>query len=329
MNNKKIISIIIFLIILSIIIFILKKFNYVEYEKNYFYLDTMINVKITTNKSNVDNVFEEIDYLYSTYNKLADKYNSYDNIINVYYLNEVLKNNEEVKIDSRLSALINEGIKYYDITNGYINIASGNLIDVWKKYIDLQEGLPTKEELDVNINITDITLNNDIYSKKNDVTIDLGSYTKGYVTELVGSYLESIGINNYIIDAGGNIKVGMPYKKDNFKVGIIDPINNNDIFTKVNVKNKSVVTSGDYQRYYEYNGVRYNHIINPYTKYPSSIYKSVTIVSNNSFLADIYSTYLFLLDIDKGLEIANNNTDIEAIWYIDNENIIKSDNFSY
>ena len=331
MSNKKILSIFIFLILLAGIIFLLKKVNYIDYEKNYFYLDTMINVKLKSNKSSkdIEEIFNEIDYLYSTYNTLADRYNSYDNVVNIYYINEILKDNEEVVLDSKLSTLINEGIKYYEITNGYINIASGNLISVWKDYINKGEGIPTNEELNVNTSISDIKLVGNTLTKTNNVKLDLGAYTKGYVTELVGNYLESLGIKNYIIDAGGNIKTGTPYKKDNYLVGVVNPENTKDIFIKLNINNKSVVTSGDYQRYYEYNGVRYNHIINPYTKYPANNFRSVTVICNDSFKADVYSTYLFLLDLEQGLDIVNKTPDIDAIWYIDSENIIKSDGFNY
>jgi thiamine biosynthesis lipoprotein len=73
----------------------------------------------------------------------------------------------------------------------------------------------------------------------------------------------------------------------------------------------------------------YNHIINPITKYPSNYMKSVTVVGKSSILADIYSTYLFLLPVEDGLKIVNNNPDIEAIWYVDKDNIVRSDNFNY
>jgi len=331
-KNNKIVSIIIFLFVLAGILFVLQKINYVKYEKNYFYLDTYINVRLYSNKTKeeVNEIFEEIDYLYSEYHKLTDKYNSYDDVINVYYLNEVLENDVEVELDARLSKLINLGLEYYDKTDGYINIASSNLIDIWKDYIEKEEGIPSNYELDsVNVDISDITLNGSVYCKTNDIKIDLGSYAKGYITELVGNYLEEVGIDKYLIDAGGNIKVGKAYKKDNYSIGIQNPIDTSNVFTKLNVNNLSIVTSGDYQRYYEYDGIRYNHIINPFTKYPGNNFKSVTVVSKSSFLADIYSTYLFLIDLDKGLEIVNNNDEIEVIWYIDEENIIKSDNFNY
>ena len=331
-KKNKILSIIIFLFILAFVLLIIKRVSYVKYEKNYFYLDTYISVRLYSNKTQkeVDEIFNEIDYLYSEYHMLTDKYNSYDGIVNVYYLNEILEDNEEIEIDSRLSNLINEGLKYYEITEGYINIASSNLIDVWKTYSENKDGLPNNSELEsVNINISDISLNGNIFSKKNGIKIDLGAFAKGYITELVGNYLEDIGIDKYLIDAGGNIKVGNNYKKDNYLIGIQNPVDTNKIFTKLNVNNLSIVTSGDYQRYYEYEGIRYNHIIDPYTKYPSSKFRSVTVVSKNSFLADIYSTYLFLIDLDEGLEMVNSNDDIEAIWYIDNDNVVRSNNFNY
>lgn len=332
LKENKILSIIIFLFIVAIFLFIIKKINYVKYEKNYFYLDTYINVRFYSNKpkEEVEEIFDEIDYIYSEYHKLTDKYNSYDGIINIYYLNEILKDNEEIEIDSRLSKLIDEGIKYHEITSGYINIASSNLIDIWKSYIEKEEGTPNQQELNnANININDISLNGNTYSKNNGIKLDLGAFAKGYITELVGNYLEELNINKYLIDAGGNIKVGYNYKKDNYVIGIQNPIKTNEIFTKLNINNLSVVTSGDYQRYYEYNDIRYNHIIDPYTRYPASKFKSVTVVSKNSFLADIYSTYLFLIDLEEGLNVVNNNKDIEAIWYIDENNIVKSNNFNY
>ena len=189
--------------------------------------------------------------------------------------------------------------------------------------------MPSNKELDVNINIDDIKLDNNKYTKYNDIKLDLGGIAKGYVTELVGNYLEDNNINNYIINAGGNVKVGKAYNKEYYVVGITNPDNTSNIFTKVNINNLSVVTSGNYQRYCDIDNIRYSHIINTITKKPSNYMKSVTVITKSSLLADIYSTYLYLLPVDKGLEVVNNNNDIEAIWYIDKDNIVRSDNFNY
>lgn len=292
-------------------------------------MDTYINVKVNSVKSKkeIDKVFDDIDYLYSSYHKLTDRYNEYEGVVNVYYLNEILGDSEYVEIDSRLSDIIEVGIEFYDKSNGLFNIASGNLTSIWKNFIDVCDVIPSN--FDVNTNINDIVLDNNIYTKYNDVKLDLGGISKGYVTEIVGNYLEDVGIDSYIINAGGNVKVGSAYDKDSYVVGITNPDSTSSIFTKVNINNLSVVTSGSYQRYCEIDGNLYSHIINPVSKYPSNYMKSVTVISESSSIGDIYSTYLYLFPVEEGLEVVNNTPGIEAIWYIDKDNIIRSDGFDY
>jgi len=322
---KKIITILsVFLVILFILIFYLKKDK--EYSKNMFYLDTFINVKIYTNKnkSKVDKIFDKIDKIYDKYDKLANAYKQYDNIINVYYLNNVLKENEEVYLDSELASLITYGINVYEKTDGYVNIALGNVTSIWKKYQELKTGLPTYLELNQNININDIIIEDNKFMKKSDIKLDLGAIAKGYITEIVGNFLEKEGFNKYLINAGGNVKLGNHYT-DKYVIGLEDPIDQNKIYQKLNLENKSIVTSGDYQRYYKVDGIRYHHIINPKTLYQENYYKSVTVITSDSALADVMSTYLFLLPLENALDVVNKNDDIEAIFYIDNMNIIKSE----
>ena len=306
---KKILIVILLLVLVSLILLFIDKSSYKDYTRNYFYFDTYINVKVNTVKSEreMNDIFNDIDYLYDSYHKLTDAFDSYDGIVNVYYLNNNLNNNENIEIDTRLANIIKLGIDFYDTTDGLFNVAAGNLTIKWKEFIGSCDNLPSMEELNVNTNINDIKLDGNNYSKSNDVKLDLGGIAKGYVTELVGRYLEENDIHSYIINAD----------------------NKDDMFTKVKVNNLSIVTSGSYQRYCTLDGINYNHIINPITKYPSNYMKSVTVVGKSSILADIYSTYLFLLPVEDGLKIVNNNPDIEAIWYVDKDNIVRSDNFNY
>ena len=328
---KKLLIVILLLVLVSLILLFIDKSSYKDYTRSYFYFDTYINVKVNTVKSEreMNDIFNDIDYLYDSYHKLTDAFDSYDGIVNVYYLNNNLNNNESIEIDTRLANIIKTGIDFYDITDGLFNVAAGNLTIKWKEFIDSCDKLPHMEELNVNTNINDIKLDGNNYSKSNDIKLDLGGIAKGYVTELVGRYLEENDIYSYIINAGGNVMVGKAYNKDTFLVGITNPDNKDDMFTKVKVNNLSIVTSGSYQRYCTLDGINYNHIINPITKYPSNYMKSVTVVSKSSMMADIYSTYLFLLPVEDGLKIVNNTPDIEAIWYIDKDNIVRSDNFNY
>ena len=315
---KKLLIVILLLVLVSLILLFIDKSSYKDYTRSYFYFDTYINVKVNTVKTEkkMNDIFNDIDYLYDSYHKLTDAFDSYDGIVNVYYLNNNLNNNENIEIDTRLANIIKTGIDFYDITDGLFNVAAGNLTIKWKEFIDSCDKLPNMEELNVNTNI-------------NDIKLDLGGIAKGYVTELVGRYLEENDIYSYIINAGGNVMVGKAYNKDTFLVGITNPDNKDNMFTKVKVNNLSIVTSGSYQRYCTLDGINYNHIINPITKYPSNYMKSVTVVSKSSMIADIYSTYLFLLPVEDGLKIVNNTPDIEAIWYIDKDNIVRSDNFNY
>jgi len=294
-------------------------------------MDTYTSIKInsTKGKKDIDRIFDDIDYLYSSYHKLTDSYNGYDDLVNVYYLNEVLKDSEGIVLDRRLLDIIKIGIDYYDKTDGLFNIASGNLIRVWKEFISDCTKIPNSNELDVNINISDIRIDDDMFTKYNGVKLDLGAIAKGYVVELISNYLEDSGISSYVINAGGNVKVGKAYDKESFVIGITDPNSISDIFVKLNINNLAVVTSGSYQRYCVLDDINYNHIINPISKKPSNYFKSVSVVSRDSTLSDIYSTYLFLLPVDVGLEVVNNTDGIEAIWYIDMDNIVRSDGFDY
>lgn len=291
-------------------------------------MDTHIEVKLyDVSKSKASKLLKEIDNIYSEYHKLTDRYYSYDDLINVYYLNNTLGINESIEIPSKLSDVINYGIEAYDDTNGYINIALGNVIDVWNKYRDEGKSVPkTYELINLNTDIKSIGLKDNIYTKSKDVKLDLGAYAKGYVTEIVAKYLEDNGCYKYLINAGGNVRVGKTYKSSKYLVGIEEPFNTSNIYDKLLVENMSVVTSGSYQRYYEVDGVIYNHIINPKTLFPDNYTKSVTVVTKDSAKADILSTYLFLLPIEDGINLVNSLDDVEAIWYADE--IYYSENFN-
>lgn len=301
----------------------------VEHSKNIMKMDTYISIKLYSKNKKVDKILNDVESIYNKYDILADAYTKYDNVINVYYLNNVLEVNKEVIISKELADLIQYGIDVYNNTNGLVNIAMGNVTGVWKKYINEGTEVPSEKELNnLNININDIVLEGNKFLKKSDVKLDLGAIAKGYVTEEVGNYLESKKIDKYLINAGGNVKVGKSYKDGKYVIGIENPNDTNKMYKKINVENKSVVTSGDYQRYYEVNGIRYNHIINPKTRFPANNVKSVTIICDNSKDADMYSTYLFLLPLEEALNYVNNKDNLEAVFYVNEDNIITSKGFS-
>lgn len=299
-----------------------------EITKNIFAMDTYIQVKLYKNTNTNKDILENINNMYLEYDKLCDMYNQYDNVVNVYYLNEILENDKEITIDKKLSELIKYSLESYNKTDGYFNPAIGNITLMWHNYLQNSK-VPKEEELSNSgsTNIEDIILTDTTYKKKNNVKLDLGGICKGYTTQVAGDYLELLGIKSYLINAGGNVKVGSHYNNDKYTIGIQDP-STNDILTKVYGENISVVTSGDYQRYYEVEGIKYNHIINPKTNTPSNQNTSVTIITPSSSYGDIMSTYLFMQDKDTILKIVDNTPDIEAIIVDKKGNITKSKGFT-
>lgn len=304
---------------LFLMVFITGCNNKKMYKTSFMYMDTYIEIKIyDVDKDNAKKYLDTAKNMYKEYHELTDRYNEYDNIYNLYYINNILKVNEEIQIDDRLKDLIEYGIKMYKDTDGYINIAMGNVIDVWKSYREEGVDVPkTYELMNKNININNISLDANKFKKKGNIKLDLGAYAKGYVTEEVGKYFEKNNINKYLINAGGNVKVGTKYNISKYNIGLEEPFNTENIYKTLSVENVSIVTSGSYQRYYKVNDVIYNHIINPKTLYPENYTKSVTVITKDSAYADILSTYLFLLPIEDGINLVNSLDNVEAIWYAD------------
>ncbi len=324
MKNKKLIILIAFLIIFILIGFFLINIKK-EYETNMYYMDTYIYVKLYS-KKDASEVLQTIDNIYKQYHKLTDRYNHYEGITNVYdiYHNDLTIN--ELEIDSKLYEMLKYA-KDWELKYPKFSIEIGKTIDVWKKYRDSGTGVPTTQELEETRNYSKLVLLDSNKILNNHPNLDLGAISKGYTTEIVGKYLESIGITDYLINAGGNVKVGNSYKKENYRIGIQSPIENQDLMTVINGNNISVITSGGYERNYEYNGTIYHHIIDPDTLYPSNNMKSVTVVTKDSALGDILSTTLFLTSIEEGKEIIK-DYDCEAVWYTNDNIIIRSENFS-
>ena len=299
--------------VLIIFILLLTGCGKQEYSKNLFYMDTIINVKlynISENKAN--EAFDEIEKIYKKYEQLTNFYDENSEL-------SKLNNDVNYEISDELLELIKIGYEWSVKTDGLLNINIGNLTKIWHDFRENPISLPNVDNIKVeHLEIEDNKILN------NKVNIDLGAITKGYVTEKVGRYLEENGINYYLINAGGNVKVGKS-NKGYYNIGIASPISN-ETFEVIKDENISVVTSGGYERFYEYEGVMYHHIIDPNTKYPANYMKSVTVIGDDSGLCDILSTTLFLMNIEDGKEFIK-NYDVKVIWFTNDNEIIKSDNY--
>ena len=282
-------------------------------------MDTLINVKIYSNdQTKVNEAFDYIDRLYNKYDQMTDFYNNDSEL-------SKLNNSKKLQVSDELYHLINLGIDWYDKSDGLLNINMGSIAKIWH---DFREGgsFPTEKELKQNINIKAIKLTDNNTIINDGFNIDLGALVKGYVTELAGDYLNEIGLDKYIINAGGNVLVGKS-SKGFYSIGIANPNKDGNIMV-IRGENIAVVTSGGYERFFEYNGTLYHHIIDPVTKYPANYMKSVTVIGKNSGECDALSTILFLMDIASGKEFIK-DYGVDVIWIDNDNNIIKSDGFKY
>lgn len=157
-----------------------------------------------------------------------------------------------------------------------------------------------------------------------DMIIDLGGIAKGYAADVIADYLKSKNIDNAIIDLGGNVlALGGNGKTDKWNIGIQNPFEpRNKHIGILSVRDKTVVTSGVYERYFIESGKRYHHILDPFTGYPvESPLMSVSIIADKSIDADGLSTTVFALGLEKGTELIESLDGIEAIFVDKDKNV--------
>lgn len=278
------------------------------------------------------------------YHKLFDIYNSYDGINNLYTIN-AKAGEEPVVVDKELIELLQFSIELYDTTKGQTNIAMGSVLRLWHDYrtdgIDNpgSASLPPMEKLEAAAEHTDINKiiideeASTVYLEDPEMSLDVGSIGKGYAVQKVAEYAKELGYDNIVLSVGGNIAAVGPAldgkgTKD-WKFGIQNPDleSEESFFLKVGLSNASLVTSGDYQRFYTVDGKEYCHIIDPDTLMPADYFKSVSVIINDSGMADALSTALFNMSYEEGLELINSLENAEAVWYFEDGSIHYSENF--
>ena len=199
------------------------------------------------------------------------------------------------------------------------NLAIGPLVKRWK--IGFKgDTVPPADDIASLLSITrpeDVLLdeaNSSVWLAKAGMEIDLGAIAKGYIADRVRDYLRKEGADLGLINLGGNIQtLGSP--EGGWSVGLKKPFAADELIGTMDVENMSVVTSGTYERYFEQDGKRYHHILDPRTGYPlDNELDSVTIVSKNSIDGDIWTTLMFGMGVEKGCVALRARPDIEAIF---------------
>ena len=269
-----------------------------------------------------NDVFKEVnrlDYLMSNYKEESE-------------LSEINKNaaSGPTTCDNELAYVIEQSLQYSDITDGAFDITIGPLMKKWGFFKE-QGRVPNKEELKSvleSVSFKNIVIGEEVKKslfrdpsilktisfKHSGTQIDLGGIGKGYAVDMAIRVLKGNGINSALINFAGNIYAyGTPPGKDSWVIGLQHPRKSEGLLGSFEIRDKAVSTSGDYEKFFTIDGERYSHIIDPGTGSPVKGIVCVTIVTDNATRADALSTGVFVLGLDKGMDLIEKLSDVEGI----------------
>lgn len=322
------------------------------------YFDTTISLKLYVEEDytyDIDTVFSNFIDTLETYHQYFDKYNEYEGINNVYTINN---SSEAVVLDEALFSAIEYGIDHSDLVvldeTELFNIALSPVTEVWHDAREstscdttIETGIlycpvPSAEidGVTFNTDISDIQLNeetNTISFLKENMSIDLGGFAKGYIANILTEELNQLDIT-YILNLGNSNVIGHGTNPTNeygdYIIALVEPTVDftliNDYYQYVKIPSgMALVTSGNYQRFFKDIDTHdvYHHIIDPRTNYPGGDTMSVSVLYDDSAIADILSTAIYLMDLESALAYVNSTEGLEAIWYGYDGEVTYSDNF--
>lgn len=279
-----------------------------ELSTTFFAMDTIMDLKIYSENeealTNAENEIKRIDALFDRGNPESEifKINSEKNAI----------------VSEETAALIKNTVSLSERTNGAFDITTAPLSDLWGFYGGSFR-VPSDSEISKtlkNIGYGQIKIDGSTVSIPEGFSVDLGGIAKGYASDRAVKVLRDCGVSSAIISLGGNVHaLGSKPDGTAWNVGITDPFDKSSLTGSVNVRDKAVVTSGGYQRYFEQDGVKYHHIIDPKTgKSADSRLSSVTIIADSGTTADALSTALFVMGLDKSAELWRQSGGFEAVF---------------
>jgi len=284
------------------------------YKETQFLMDTVI--EITAYGPNAESAVKEA---FAEFKRLHNLTNYFDAGSQVSKVNQAA-GRQKVVVDAELIAIIKRANQLSDQLDGAFDVTIGPLSELWGigrkgDYIpspaEISAVLPLVNYRQVEVNEEQHT----IFLPKPGMKLDLGGIAKGYAADRAIDTLKAQGITSALVNAGGDVRViGVKPDGQPWRIGVQHPRNTDGISAKLSLTNwDTMETSGDYQRYFISNGTRYSHILDPKTGYQPRQIASVTIVNNNSGDGDILSTAVFVLGVERGLELLKQFPDTEAI----------------
>ncbi len=308
---KKIIS-----VNLTLVLLMLCGCSQQENKDTRFLLDTVVSLTANCDSETLDGAFalcEDYEKLLSRTKKGSDVYN--------------LNNSDDfTDVSEHTQKIIEKALYYGDLSGGKFDITIYSVSSLWDFN---NQVIPSRDE------IAEALKNVDYQSVETDKTrvnlngkkIDLGGIAKGYIADRLLDYFKENDVSEGIIDLGGNIVV---FGERDYTVGIKKPFTENEIAATLKLRNKTVVTSGTYERYIPADIKLYHHILDPKTGYAcDSDLSSATIITNSSMDADALSTICILLGLDEAKELIEKTPNTEAVFIDENGELYHTSGLSF
>ncbi|AYN68804.1 FAD:protein FMN transferase [Euzebyella marina] len=224
-----------------------------------------------------------------------------------------------VKVSDELFSLIERSIQISELSDGAFDISYASLDNIWKFDGSIKE-MPSEIEVKnsiANVGYRNIVLNEvdqTVFLSKKGMKISFGAIGKGYAADKAKELLISKQVVGGIINAAGDLTTwGTKANGQKWLVGIANPLSEERIFSWLPIVESSVATSGNYEKHFILNGIKYSHIIDPRTGYPSTGVNSVSIFAKSAETCDALATAVYLLGKDKGLDLINQLGGIEVV----------------
>lgn len=224
------------------------------------------------------------------------------------------------KVSDEMVTVIRDAINIARESGGCFDPTIGPLMELWG-FKSRKPSLPKEREVQQVLSYLgweniDISVNSAIRFKNNKVSIDLGGIAKGYAIDSIVDLLKSDGIRSALVEIGGDIYcLGDGLSRGGWKIGVQDPKEPKSVIAKIDIKDSAVATSGNYERFLDYKGERFSHIIDPRSGFPvKGDILSVTVVAPRAIDADGWATALFVMGFDKGRESVESQDNIEAVF---------------
>ena len=303
------------------------------------YLDVFDTVTSISGVSDSEDAFreqaEQIHGRLLEYHRLFDIYNDYEGMNNLRTVNDNA-GIAPVAVDGEIIRLLKDCRDYYELTEHTVNVAMGGVLSLWHEARTVGLEDPDHARLPEEAALREAAAHTDwasveideeagtVYLSDSRLRLDVGAVAKGWSAQRAVEDAPE----GFLISVGGNVSATGP-KDDSgtpWVVGITDPDGGEGYLHTLYDTDSAIVTSGDYQRYYEVDGKRFHHIIDPQTLYPAERFRSVTVICGDSGLADALSTALFILPQPEGQALAQ-KCGAEAMWLDTEGNRFYTDGF--